>query len=105
MENDSRQHDFSKLKKEVDKLKKESLDLRKLVHNLINGRENFEKLLGSQKLAFDKTGIGFDKFENQKVYKTHFVKASTSRSPSHPKPTKVNCTYYEKRGHVYLLLL
>ena len=52
MENDSRQCDFSKLEQEVKKLKKGNRDLKKIVHNFTNGRENFEKLIGSQKTCF-----------------------------------------------------
>ena len=88
MENDFRQHDFCKLEKEVEFLKRENFDLKKLMHNFTNGKESFEKLLGAQKHAFDKGDVGYNGFGNNKSFKTRFVKASTSIS-FFSKPIKV----------------
>ena len=60
----------------VETLKKERNDLKKIVQKFANGHENFEKLLGAQKIAFDKRGIGFGNMTsiNNKYTKTYLVK-------------------------------
>lgn len=68
------------------------------VEKFTNGRNNFEKLLGAQKYAFDKQGLrsnytssssNFWKFQN------HFVKATPSSMPY----IYIYCTYCSKNGY------
>ena len=47
-------------KEEVESLKKGSEDLCCIVEKFTNGKENFAKLLGSQKLVFDNCGVGLN---------------------------------------------
>ncbi|KAI5663907.1 hypothetical protein M9H77_23230 [Catharanthus roseus] len=72
-------------------LKKKVSDLTLCVEKFTKGKENFEKLLGSQKSPFDKNGIGYN-HSNIFSKQTRFIKASSSLS--HP------CyTYCETSGH------
>ncbi|KAI5669506.1 hypothetical protein M9H77_19359 [Catharanthus roseus] len=72
-------------------LKKKVSDLTLCVEKFTKGKENFEKLLGSQRSPFDKNGIGYN-HSNNFSKQTRFVKASSSLS-------HLCCTYCEKSGH------
>ncbi|KAI5671131.1 hypothetical protein M9H77_11495 [Catharanthus roseus] len=72
-------------------LKKKVSDLTLSVEKFTKGKENFEKLLGSQRSPFDKNGIGYNG-SNNFSRQARFVKASSSLS-------QLCCTYFEKGGH------
>ena len=93
--------------KQVKSLEEENLCLRakiKDLHGIVlkftKGQETFDKMLGSQKLAFDKCGIGYELTSKQKLLKNMFVKPSHAlhRVVSHKK-SKLKCTYCERDGH------
>ncbi|KAI5671127.1 hypothetical protein M9H77_11491 [Catharanthus roseus] len=65
--------DYNDLKKKV------SHHLTLCVEKFTKGKENFEKLLGSQRSPFDKNGIGYN-HSNNFSKQTRFVKASSSLS-------------------------
>jgi len=65
----------------------------KLVLKFSKGQENLDKLLGSQRMSFDKEGIGYNIFNKKKVYKNFFVQ-STAQNISHI------CNYYIKNGQM-----
>ncbi|KAI5671134.1 hypothetical protein M9H77_11498 [Catharanthus roseus] len=69
-------------------LKKKVSNLTLCVEKFIKGKENFEKFLGSQRLAFDKNGIGYN-HSNNFSKQTCFIKAFSSLS-------HLCCTYCEK---------
>ncbi|KAI5677747.1 hypothetical protein M9H77_08697 [Catharanthus roseus] len=76
--------DYNDLKKKVN-------DLTMCIEKFIKGKENFEKILGSQRSPFDKNGIGYrhsNIFSNQR----RFLSASSFFSHH-------CCTYCEKNGH------
>ena len=66
----------------------------KLVLKFSKGHKNLDKLLGSQRMLFNKEGIGYNVFNKNQVYKNFFVQ-STSQNKSH-----INCNYYLKNGHM-----
>ena len=80
--------DFSKEKEVIltcDSLKKENASLNakvfyltKIIHKFINGKKNFDIMLGGQKYIFDKGGIWYKLFLKTKYLKNYFVKASSS---------------------------
>ena len=51
-------------------------------------------IIASQKFVFDKQGLGFKSSKNQKYFKKHFIKESTSASPS------TTCNFCRKGGHI-----
>ena len=57
-------------------MKKKNENLCCIVEKFTNGNENFDKLLGSQKLIFEKSGVGFEPTVKQKLFKNYFVKPS-----------------------------
>ncbi|KAI5667118.1 hypothetical protein M9H77_16971 [Catharanthus roseus] len=76
---------------DYDVLKKKVSDLTLCVEKFTKGKENFEKLIGSQRSPFDKNGIGYT-HSNIFSKQTRFVKALSSHS-------HLCCTYCEKSGH------
>ena len=84
---------------------KENKTLKKTLSNFSKGQKNFDILIGSQRMMFDKKGLGFERLQNikQKYSKNYFVKASTSHTYTSTPPsfsTHNTCTYCQKRGHV-----
>ena len=45
--------------------------------NFVQGRENLDKLVGQQRCAFNKVGLGFHEHKNTKSNTNLFVKSST----------------------------
>ncbi|KAI5666911.1 hypothetical protein M9H77_16764 [Catharanthus roseus] len=68
-------------------LKKKMSDLTLCIEKFTKGKENFEKLLGSQRSPFEKSGIGYNHTNNSSK-QTRFVKTSSSLS-------HLCCTYCE----------
>ena len=68
-------------------LNEKIIDLTKIVHNFINGKKNFDLILGGQKCVFDKGGIGYKSFQKTKYLKNYFVEASSSND------SKFACNY------------
>ncbi|KAI5677469.1 hypothetical protein M9H77_08419 [Catharanthus roseus] len=100
LENKNLCEKFSFLEKcliDYDVLKKKMSDLTLCVEKFTKGKENFEKLLGSQRSPFDKNGIGYT-HSNIFSKQTWFVKASSSHS-------HLCCTYCKKNGHKATKLL
>ncbi|KAI5671804.1 hypothetical protein M9H77_12168 [Catharanthus roseus] len=92
-EKDYSNNNFQKLVLENKKLceKKKVNDLTLCIEKFTQGKENFEKLLGSQRFPYDKNDIGYN-HSNASSKQTYFVKASSSFSyPSY--------TYCGKSSH------
>lgn len=79
------------MKKDVVNLKAKIDDLNKVVYNFTKGKENFEMMLGSQKCAFSKSGIGYNTSVKQKFLRNFFVKSSSNLN--------LTCTYCNQDGH------
>ncbi|KAI5650508.1 hypothetical protein M9H77_36513 [Catharanthus roseus] len=73
---------------DYDDLKKKVSDLTLCIEKFTNGKENSEKVLCSQRLPFDKSGIGYN-HTNTSSKQTCFVKTSSPFS-------HLRCTYCEK---------
>ena len=69
-------------------------DLTKIVHNLTNGKKNFDLMLGKQKCVFDKGGIGYKPFLKTKYLKNYFIKASSPNDPNFV------CNYCNQDRHI-----
>ena len=50
-----------------------------------------DKLLGSQRMTFNKEGIGYNSFNKKKIYKNFFVKE------------EIICHYCSRNGHISYL--
>ena len=88
------------LEKEIESLRAKNVDLTKIVHNFTKGQETFEMMLGSQRLTFNKCGIGFESSKEQKSLVNMFVKSSfASRKTTSFKSSHVLCSYCERVGH------
>lgn len=61
-------------------LKRKVVDLNICIEKFINGRNNFEKLFGTQKYVFDKHGLYHNHTFSSK-YQTHFIKATSFSMP------------------------
>jgi len=48
--------------------------LETIVSKFSKGEENLNKILGTQKMSFNKEGIGFNPFNKKKCYKNFFIK-------------------------------
>ncbi|XP_030478156.2 uncharacterized protein LOC115695214 [Cannabis sativa] len=81
----------SLFEKDVVNLKAKIDDLNKVVYNFTKGKENFEMMLGSQKCAFSKSGIGYNTSVKQKFLRNFFVKSSSNLN--------LTCTYCNQDGH------
>ena len=81
------------IRKEIEDLKVKNNDLNNIVLNFTNGQRNFNRLQGSQKCVFDKSGIGYKPSLKQKHYMTYFVKASLRNEH------QVTCHYCQELGH------
>ncbi|KAI5668718.1 hypothetical protein M9H77_18571 [Catharanthus roseus] len=76
---------------DYDDLMKKVSDLTLCIEKFTNGKENFEKLICSQRSPFNKSGIGYN-HTNTSSKQTCFVKTSSPFS-------HLRCTYCEKSGH------
>jgi len=81
------------LEKEKEELQSKH-DLEKVILKFTKGQDSLDKLLGSQRMSFNKEGIGYNPFNKKKTYKNFFVH-ETSKNKSH-----TTCNYCPKNGHV-----
>jgi hypothetical protein len=88
-----KQKNFDKLEKENDMLKKENNDLRKIVDSFTKSTKNLNSMLQNQRCVFDKRGLGYKTYKNQKYFKNYFVHASSRYNSNH------SCTYCGRKGH------
>ena len=58
------------------------------------GQDNLDKLLGTQRISFNKEDIGYNPLIKKKTYEDFFVQ-STSQNKSH-----LTCNYCLKNGHI-----
>jgi len=65
-----------------------------MVLKFSKGQNNLDKLLGSQRVSFNKEGIGYNPFNKKKNYKKFFVQ-ETSKNVSH-----TTCNYCLRKGHI-----
>ena len=68
--------------------------LEKVVLKFSKGQENLDKLLGSQRMSYNKKGIGYNPFNKKKNYKNSFI-YETSKDKSH-----TECNYCLRKGHI-----
>ena len=92
------------LRVQNESLTKENKRLKKALSNFSKGKKSFHMLIGSQRMMFDRKGLGFERMQNikQKYSKNYFVKAFMTPTYSSTPPsssTHNTCTYCEKRGH------
>jgi len=66
----------------------------KLVLKFSKGQENSDKLLGSQRMSFNKKGIGYNPLTKKEVYK-NFLLQWTFQSKSY-----IKCNYCLRNGHM-----
>jgi hypothetical protein len=71
------------LKSEVSTLREKTSDLMQTVLRFTKGKENFEKLLSSQKVSFYRTGLGYNVVDKKPSTTTKFVKSSEVKKESH----------------------
>ena len=71
--------------------------LEKVVLKFFKGQDNLDKLLGYQRISFNKEGIGYNPYNKKKTYKNFFVQ-KTSKNNSH-----TICNYCLRKGHIYHL--
>ena len=72
-------------------LKKTADDFSFIATKLTNGKENLEKLLGSQIQSLSKHGLGYNMFSRKKASKTIFVKQGHVKTDA--------CSYCGMSGH------
>jgi hypothetical protein len=53
-----------------------------------------ENILNSQRCVFDKSGLGYKPYKNEKYFKNFFVKAKSSNESFHI------CNFCNKNGHL-----
>ncbi|KAI5678586.1 hypothetical protein M9H77_09536 [Catharanthus roseus] len=82
---------LEKCMEDCNDLKKKMSDFTICIEKFTEGKENFEKLLGSKRSHFDKYSIGYN-HSNILSNQTHFIKDFSS-------PSYLCCTYCEKSGH------
>ena len=82
------------LENEKKELQSKHEGLEKVVLKFSKGQENLDKLLGSQRMSFNKEGIGYNLFNQKKNYKNFFVH-ETSKDKSH-----TVCNYSLRNGHI-----
>ena len=70
------------LENEKKELQSKHEGLEKVVLKFSKGQKNLDKLLGSQRMSFNKEGIGYNPFNKKKNYKNFFVH-ETSKDKSH----------------------
>jgi len=70
------------LENEMEELQSKYEGLEKVVLKFSKGQDNLDKLLHSQRISFNKEGIGYNLFNRKKTYKNFFVH-ETSKNESH----------------------
>jgi hypothetical protein len=75
-------------------LKKEVEDVNNTLTKFVKGKETLDKILGSQRGFYDKTGLGFiDTHTKKKRYENAFTRASSSH---------VCCIHCNRNDHISL---
>jgi len=69
-------------------------DLEKMVLKFSKGQDKLDKLLESQRMSFNKEGIGYNPFNAKKTYKNFFVQEA-SKYASH-----IISSYCLRKGHI-----
>ena len=93
-ENDDLHLKIEHLEKEKQKIQSKCGAFEKLALKFTKGQDNLEKLLGSQRMSFNKEGIGYNPLNKKKAYKNFFIK-ETSKNESH-----TTCNYCLRNGHI-----
>jgi len=65
-----------------------------MVLKFCKGQNNLDKLLGSQRMSFNKEGIGYNPFNKKKAYKKYFVQEASTNE------CHIICNYYLRKGHM-----
>jgi len=66
----------------------------KIAFKFSKGQENLDKLLGAQRIFFNKEGIRDNPFNKKKTYRNFFVQEASKDTP----PTICNCCL--RKGHI-----
>ena len=74
------QEKFLLFKKEKDELQMKCANLETIVLKFSKGEENLNKILGTQKISFNKKINSFNSFNKKKYYKKFFVKSTNYKS-------------------------
>ena len=82
------------LQTEKNELQSKCKDLQKLVLKFSKGQENLDKLLGAQRISFNKEGIGYNPLNKKKTYKNLFVQEASKITPN------TICNYCLRKGHI-----
>ena len=69
--------------------------LETIVSKFSKGEENLNKILGTQKMSFNKEGIGFNPFNKKKCYKNFFIKQTNYKNE-----TSITWNYCCKIGSI-----
>ena len=85
--------ELTQLKSKNEELNNEVNNLRRILAKFTLGRDALDKLLGKQRMVFDKAGLGYKQNTKQKSYSTYFVKASNQVKSS------IVCDYCCRKGH------
>ena len=81
-------NDVSKTRFDVSELQKTVKLLKSNLEKMVNGSKNLDMMLGGQKPYLDKTGLGFEKEDDEK----------SSKESQKEIPT---CIYCFKKGHTF----
>ena len=85
------------LEKEMKERQSKYEGLEKVVLKLSKGQDNLDKLLGSQRMSFNREGIGYNPFNKKKTYRNFFAQ-ETFKNKSH-----TICNYCLRKGHISYL--
>ena len=85
-------HDCNFSKPKEDELVEKIKDLENIIFRFTEGKNNFEKLLGSQKQSIEKSGLGFDPYKKLALKDSKFIKESTFSK-------NVTCFHCNRVGH------
>ena len=88
-DNDRFEKNEKTLRVQNEGLTKENERLKKALSNFSKGQKSFDMLIGSQRMMFDRKGLGFERMQNikQKYSKNYFVKASTTHISTSTSPS------------------
>ncbi|GAV70927.1 zf-CCHC domain-containing protein/UBN2 domain-containing protein [Cephalotus follicularis] len=104
IEVDLLENEVAYLVKENKNLKEEIEALKKTFSKFSNSSEKLENLLGMQRCAFDKAGLGYEEMNNVKLYQTFFDRKEKIEKEKVEKAKikkKTMCDYCGKIGHTY----
>lgn len=93
-ENDDLHLKIEHLEKEKQEVQSKCGAFEKLALKFTKGQDNLDKLLDSQRMFFNKEGIGYNPLNKKKAYKNFFIK-ETSKNESH-----ITYNYCLRNGHI-----